>query len=231
MKKVKITTPENIDIEVVLAEALSRCCAAMIDLIIQILVGIIVGWAFLAILDQLMIIGSDRYYGWLVGSLIIIEAIIVYGYYVICEMVMSGRTIGKKVLHLRTIKNNGGTISVKDVILRNLFRVFIDNFGIGILMMFFQKKNKRIGDLVAGTMVIIEEKNERPIPLEEMVSVRDEVKQYLTKEEYNLLREYFERKRTMSYYEPLREEMKEYFKERFQEAGIYQENQDFINAI
>ena len=80
-------------------------------------------------------------------------------------------------------------------------------------------------------MVIIEEKNERPIPLEEMVSVRDEVKQYLTKEEYNLLREYFERKRTMSYYEPLREEMKEYFKERFQEAGIYQENQDFINAI
>lgn len=231
MKKVKITTPENIDIEVVLAEALSRCCATMIDVLIQILVGFIVGWGFVAVLFEVENTRIEVYSGWIVAGLIIIETIIIFGYYVICEITMSGRTIGKKVLHLRTIKNNGGTVTAKEAILRNLFKVLLDNFGIGVLMMLFQKKNKRVGDLVAGTMVIIEEKNERPIPLEQMIAVNEEVKQYLTKEEYNLLREYFERKRTMSYYEPLREEMRGHFKKKFQEAGIYEENQDFINAI
>lgn len=231
MKKVRITTPENIELEVVLAEVLSRSAAACIDLIIQSALGFFLGWGFLAMINQLFVQGTTQYYGWLVGGLLILESVVIYGYYMISEIKMNGRTIGKKIMHLRVIKNNGGPVTVKDVVIRNLFRVFVDNFGVGILLMFFQRKNKRVGDLVAGTMVIIEETNERPIPLEEMVTLDEEVKQYLTDDEYNLLREYFERKRTMNDYETLRSEMRKYFTEKFEELGILEHNRIFIDQI
>lgn len=231
MKKIKILTPENIELEVVLAEVLSRSIAAFIDFFIQCILILLIGWEYLALINQLFIQGMPEYYGWLLGGMIIIEFIIVYGYYMISEILMCGRTLGKKVMHLRIIRNNGGPVTIKHVVIRNLFRVFIDNFGIGILMMFFNKKNKRLGDIVAGTIVVIEENQERPIALEKRISLSDEVRGYLSDEEYALLREYFNRKATMTHYELLRIEMKQYFQDKFIELGIYENNRDFIEAL
>ena len=231
MKKIKIKTPENIELEVVLAEVFSRSIAASIDLLIQSLITILVGLGYLAIINQLFVSGMPEYYGWLLGGMIIIQAIITYGYYIISEILMYGRTLGKKVMHLRVIRNNGGPVTIKHIIIRNLFRVFVDNFGLGIFMIFFNKKNKRLGDIVAGTIVIIEEKQVRPIPLEQMVTLKDEVKAHLSDEEYALLREYFNRKMTMTHYEPLRIEIKQYFKDKFTHLGVYEENRAFIEEL
>lgn len=231
MKKIKITTPENIELEVVLAEVFSRSIAAFIDLLVQIILMFFVGWGYVALINHLFIKGMPEYYGWLMGGLIIIEAILNYGYYMVSEIFMCGRTIGKKVMHLRTIRSNGGPVTTKHVVIRNLFRVFMDNFGLGIFMMFFNTKNKRLGDIVAGTIVVIEEKQERPIPLEQMITLTDEIRGYLSDEEQALLREYFNRKETMTHYELLRSEIRRYFKDKFTKLGIYEHNRDFIEGL
>ena len=77
MKKVKILTPENIEVEYTLADVTSRTAAAFIDLLIQallitivlVIVGLILGFAQ-SIWKQ--------YYGWIIGISLILIALINY---------------------------------------------------------------------------------------------------------------------------------------------------------
>lgn len=230
MKKLNITTPENIELEVTTADALSRVTAAMIDMIIQGFLKVIIG-CFLAVLLVMLGIDDNLYTGILIGGLLIISMIIDYGYFVVLEIRMHGQTIGKRIMNLRVIRDNGGPVTVKEVAIRNLFRTVLENYGIGMILIFVNKENKRLGDMAAGTIVIVEEKAERPIPLENFVAVGDEIRSYLSPEQYNLLREYFERKKMMTDYEPLRKEMVEYFTDKFTEWGIYENNKAFIESL
>lgn len=231
MKKIKIMTPENIELEVALAEVLSRGIAAMIDGIIQGIIAVIIGCGFALIINKVIGEGSHNLYGYLVGGLIIIEAIILYGYYIYQETKMQGQTIGKRIMHLRVVRDNGSPATLKEVMIRNLFRIFIDNVGVGVVLMFLSKDNKRLGDKVAGTIVIVEEKQTMPIPLEQMIDLTDEIKAYLSKEEYSLLCEYFERKQTMTNDKVLREEIKSYFEEKFKVLGMDEYSYAFIQKL
>ncbi|PHR60248.1 MAG: RDD family protein, partial [Robiginitomaculum sp.] len=98
-------------------------------------------------------------------------------YYILTELVWNGRTIGKRLTGLRVISADGQRLSAHQIVVRNLMKeleVFLPIlilFGFGgadapswgimlfwlFLMLatpFFQKRNQRIGDLIAGTYVI-----------------------------------------------------------------------------
>ena len=65
-----------------------------------------------------------------------------------------GQTIGKRILKLKVVSNNGTEINLFQAFGRFLFG-FIDLIGpIGILVALVNKQNKRIGDLIAKTIVI-----------------------------------------------------------------------------
>ena len=226
MKKMRITTPENIELDLVLSGAMSRAAAALIDTIIQTIAMCLVG---LALFVALSTTGIEA--GWLVAATLIVETLIHFLYYMVFELVMNGQTIGKKALHLRVIKENGSPITAKEAIIRNLFRVFIDEMGVGIIMIFFGKKNKRLGDIVSGTIVVTEEKQEMPRPLETYIHINEEVKSYLTEEEMALLRDYFNRQLSQVESLVLRDELKAYFKTKLIRLGIYEDNKSFIEAI
>lgn len=230
MKNIKVTTPENIELDVELAEVMSRAIAASIDGLIQWIAICIVSCAFLQIVS-LRRESDDLLSGFVIGGLLIITTLIIYGYYMFFEIKWNGQTLGKKLMHLRVIRNNGGPVTVKQVVIRNLFRVIIDNTGLGVVFIFLNKQNKRIGDMVAGTMVVVEEKQERPISLEDLIMINEEIKSALTQEEYNVLREYLSRRQIMTNEWLLREEIKEYFKDKFIRLGIYENNQSFINSL
>ena len=230
MKKIKVTTPENIELDVELGEVMSRAIAASIDGIIQWITIFIVSCAFLQIVSLRRDV-DDLFSGFVIGGLFIIIALINYGYYMFFEIKWNGQTLGKKLMHLRVIRNNGGPVTVKQVVIRNLFRVLIDNTGFGVVFIFLNKQNKRIGDMVAGTMVVVEEKQERPISLEDLVMINEEIRSALTQEEYNVLREYLSRRQIMTGSGLLREEIRQYFKDKFIRLGIYENNQSFINSL
>jgi uncharacterized RDD family membrane protein YckC len=230
MKKIKITTPENIEVEYTLADIGSRTAAAVIDMLIQ---GIAMLVLFLIILVVSFLAPDfwSEYYGWIVGIALIIMFLISYGYFIVSELNMNGMTYGKRKLNIRAIRNNGQPITLAHSALRNFFRVFVDNFGIGVVMIFFSKENKRLGDMVASTIVVAEETKTRPITLESLADSKEHLSYYLTKEEYELVREYFERRAYIEDCSMLREELKMYFTKKFQAVGNLNEWQGFIDSL
>lgn len=230
MKKIKITTPENIEVEYILANVASRTAAAVIDMLIQFGILLILGIALL-LMWRYSPSFMEKYYGWIIGISILIFTLISYGYFVFMELSMNGQTLGKKVLKLRTIRNNGQPITLKHSSLRNLFRVFIDIIGIGIIFIFFSKDHKRLGDYVASTIVVIEESKSAPITLENLQNSNDNFNYYMSKEEQQLVRDYFERKDKMENYSEISKELRIYFIKKFEAIGVLQDFEGFINQL
>lgn len=230
MKKIKITTPENIEVEYTLADIGSRVAAAFIDLLLQMLVIII-----LVIAVVLVAYNAPefwfRYYGWIIGISIFLLAVITYGYFIVAELTMNGMTLGKKLLKIRTIRNNGQPITLKHSAIRNLFRIFIDMLGVGVVLIFLTKQHKRIGDFAASTIVIAEESKTAPITLESLQRIDDKISYYISREEYELLREYLQRKAGMENPAEIRAALKNHLTRKFEALGVLDQFEEFIRNM
>lgn len=230
MQNVKITTPENIEVEYTLAGLGSRTGAALIDMIIQCVMLLVLAIA-------LLLIGHfspsfwEEYYGWIIGGILLVYALISYGYFIAMELSMNGMTLGKKVFKIRTIRDNGQPITLKHSALRNLFRVFVDLFGVGVVLIFFTKKHKRVGDFVASTIVVTEENKTRPITLEGLKEINEYYRYLMSEEEYEILRDYVQRKNTMEDCDYLKEQIKQHFSKKFDTQVNLNEWNTFIDGL
>jgi hypothetical protein len=76
---------------------------------------------------------------------------------VVCEVWFHGQTIGKRALGLRVVNADGTPITLLPSVVRNLLRV-VDGlpgiYGVGLVMSMIDPSARRIGDIVAGTLVI-----------------------------------------------------------------------------
>lgn len=151
MNYITITNPNNIEIKYHLAGIGSRTGAAIIDTIIQIVImGIIIvpGIILSAYSMEIQSVG-------LIGAaLIILFFLIYFSYYIIFEYLSNGQTPGKKLLKLRTIAESGMPLTLGQTAIRSFFKSTVDIMGIGVVMIFMGKKNKRLGDYAASTVVI-----------------------------------------------------------------------------
>ncbi|MEK6263844.1 MAG: RDD family protein [Clostridium sp.] len=230
MKKIKITTPENIEVEYTLAGLGSRTGAVLIDMMIQGLLFLILGIA-------LLIIGYfspgffEEYYGWIIGGTLLVVALISYGYFIAMELSMNGMTIGKKVFKIRTIRNNGQPITLKHSALRNLFRVFLDVFGIGVVLIFLTKEHKRVGDFIASTIVVVEENQSPPITLEGLQKINEHYRYLMSEEEYEILREYVKRQNNIEDCSYLKEHLKRHFNKKIETQVNLEEWEAFIDGL
>ncbi len=77
--------------------------------------------------------------------------------YTIVQEAIWGRTLGKRVLHLRVVAQDGAPIGWMASITRNLLRT-VDmlpfGYALGLLSSLFDPHGRRLGDLVAGTVVV-----------------------------------------------------------------------------
>lgn len=216
MKTIIITTPDNIEISYRLAGAGSRLAAATLDLLIQALLFTLITVVLLLSLstgaqsagfggfitgaDTIMDIFGLGLNSYVAAFAILAYFVIYFCYFIICEMVMNGRSPGKKVFRLRVIMDNGQPIGLPQSMIRNIFRCLLDITGIGVVLILFSKKNKRLGDMVASSIVISENPGRLPA---ESLSISDlaEAEEItgvdiseLSPDEYYLLKEYFQRK-------------------------------------
>ena len=76
-----------------------------------------------------------------------------FAYFGLSELLMRGQTIGKRICNIRVVKADGFSLDLVSVFLRNMFRV-IDNLSILWLVPFLSKRGQRLGDMVAGTIVV-----------------------------------------------------------------------------
>jgi hypothetical protein len=82
-----------------------------------------------------------------------------FGYFALFEIIWNGQTIGKRVVGIRVVKDSGRPLTPAESIGRNLMRIvdYLPAFyAIGIVSAILTKENKRLGDLVAGSLVVRE---------------------------------------------------------------------------
>jgi uncharacterized RDD family membrane protein YckC len=160
-QKLSIDTPEQINLEFELAGPGSRFMALFVDLMIQALCAIAVviilavsGFAF----------RSFRASGnWMLASMVLSLFALQWGYFAIFEILWKGQTPGKRQAGIRVINETGREASVYESVARNLLRV-VDQlpgpYAVGAIVMFLSPQSKRIGDYVAGTVVVHDRHNE-----------------------------------------------------------------------
>ena len=82
-----------------------------------------------------------------------------FGYFALFEIFWNGQTPGKRYAQVRVIKDDGRPIGAYEAIVRNAVRL-IDwlpaMYGVGLISIFASRKSKRLGDFVAGTVVVHE---------------------------------------------------------------------------
>ncbi len=165
--QINLQTPESVELEFTLAGIGNRSFALIIDYIIISLTALLtwgVSYYFAYQIDPGFIFGSnpDLLAQWIIAIQSLVAFAIYAGYFVILETFWQGQTPGKKWTKIRVIRDNGKPERLPQAILRALLRPVDDILFIGVFFIFFSQKEKRIGDLVAGTLVVQDEQASKP---------------------------------------------------------------------
>lgn len=148
---VRLVTPERVTFLYPLAGPFHRACSYLLDVLV-IGLCLFVG----SLVSVALTLGSEASAG-LTFALIFI---IYFFYGATCEAVFNGRTPGKMAFGLRVVSTEGVPITAAQAVLRNLLWAFDGIWPFGYLpaigCMVLTRRFQRLGDLAAGTMVVVE---------------------------------------------------------------------------
>jgi uncharacterized RDD family membrane protein YckC len=162
-RKVTLLTPESVELEFTLAGIGNRGLALLIDSLL-VMLAIAFFWFFGTVFaTQLVTQLPPSAYGmailWLVAIALLGTFLISAGYFVLFETLRQGQTPGKRFAQIRVIRDDGRPVGLTQSVLRALLRPIDDVFWVvGAVLILFDQNEKRLGDLVAGTLVIQEER-------------------------------------------------------------------------
>ncbi|TPG48837.1 RDD family protein [Rhodanobacter glycinis] len=141
----EIETPEGISLHLRAAGALPRAQAWMVDLVLR--MGV-----FTVAMIPLSLFGAGGN-----GLAMLLLFALMWAYWVVCEVWLDGQTLGKRALGLRVVNADGTPVTWLPSVVRNLLRV-VDVlpgvYGVGLASTLIDPYGRRLGDIVAGTMVI-----------------------------------------------------------------------------
>lgn len=162
-----IETPERVPLHFALASIGNRFIACAIDHAIQVTTMILMAVAFIAVADFTNIESALAVAPkWVYAMMIITLFLILTGYFAFFEWLWSGQTPGKRWLKLRVIREDGRPITFWEASVRNLLRSLdmmpAPFYSIGLISVFATGRDQRIGDMVAGTVVVREREAEAP---------------------------------------------------------------------
>lgn len=147
-------TPEGVSLDSVLAGLGSRLAAYALDF----LIGAAAFGVILLVVSVTLLRGGDT--GELVGAGILALAFLLcfIGYFVACEMLWSGRSVGKRAAGTRVVRTGGTPVGFWSSLLRNVARL-VDMipfpwYLVGSVLVLSTTRNQRLGDLLGDTVVI-----------------------------------------------------------------------------
>jgi uncharacterized RDD family membrane protein YckC len=161
-KQIKLVTPESVELEFTLAGIGSRALALLIDYLVQGLIQIgfwmVLGFFVNRLFNYLESLGVNYSTAslWLFAIAMLISVAIYSGYFVFFEVAWQGQSPGKRLTKIRVIQDNGKPVRLAQATLRALLRPIDDFLFIGAFLIFFSRCEKRLGDMVAGTLVVQE---------------------------------------------------------------------------
>ena len=151
-----VATPERVAFRYRLAGPGRRTVAWLIDFGIR----AVFFAGFLVVVSVASLLPGGQGIG--MGMALVVLFLLEWAYGAVFETLLSGRTPGKLVLSLRVVRDDGSPGRFVDFVLRNLLRAvdFLPAaFGLAVLTMSLDRKFRRLGDLLAGTVVVVEERS------------------------------------------------------------------------
>jgi len=165
MSEIQISTPFNIDIEFEIAAFHKRLLAYFIDFFMLLLYML----SMLYLLFGEFRMGEGSY-----GFVLIILVLPMLSYSMLCELWMNGQTIGKRIFKIKVVSLDGGEPTLGQYALRWFMRFYEWAFIIfflfwynasgilclvvggitSIIIISISPKSQRLGDIVAGTVVV-----------------------------------------------------------------------------
>lgn len=195
--RVQIATPEGVALELTLAGLATRAMAGIID---TLLAGGTWLFGFLALATALL--GVSDFLATAIAILMLLALVLVAP--AAFEVLMGGQTPGKRTMGIRTVTLTGQPVGWGAALLRNIFRL-IDflpaGYGVGLVAVATTELNQRLGDVIAGTIVIRDREltgtlaylGSVTLPMDSPWDVTR-----VTEEEIAVIRRYFERRPQMS---------------------------------
>ncbi|KAA9155050.1 RDD family protein [Amycolatopsis acidicola] len=156
-------TGDAVVLELRLARLASRALAFAIDIVVQAVV----------LLLFVLVITLAGVHDEALGIALSLAALVLVrvGYPVLFETLTGGRTLGKLAFGLRAVRDDGGPIRFRHALTRGLSGAIVD-FGpvavwsiVALVVSLCSSKSKRVGDYLAGTVVIQERGEEPAAPL------------------------------------------------------------------
>lgn len=155
----QVATPERVAVDLPIAGLGSRAMAYVVDL------GLL-GATALVLYFGLSFFVPDPVNAALglssTGRVLALAAgfFVMWIYWTLAEVLWHGQTPGKRLLRIRVVKNDGSPVTVFSSAVRNLLRVvdFLPAcYPVGLVTMLIDKKHRRLGDLLAGTVLVRDE--------------------------------------------------------------------------
>lgn len=191
----EVETPEHVVLDYEIAGIGSRALAAIVD------------WMLLMVwtIAMAILFGEFRPAGgaWVTAISTFLYFVSLWGYFTLFEGLRNGQTPGKRWLGIRVIRDTGHAVTFGAAAARNLLRIadFLPlAYLLGGLFVALHPRGKRLGDIVAGTVVV------RDQPVIHSVADRERVgtaeleaagAPELSDEEFHFLRGYSERGPTL----------------------------------
>lgn len=177
MSVVRISTNFNIELDFISPPFYKRLLAWMVDMVILIFY-IFVASEFYQWFSAQSYSKNASVNLWAIGLVLLLPLLL---YHVVCEVTMNGQSIGKKIMHIRVINENGGRPGLGQFIIRWLIRTSDFTLFLMIIMIPYaqyygpqiywafggavallitdivlvnSKKQQRLGDIVAHTLLI-----------------------------------------------------------------------------
>jgi len=152
----RIESPEGVDLPLTPAGPVPRALAWAIDSLIRLVLYGVIGLVLGILLPE----------EFATGLFFIALFVVEWFYYVLFEVLRDGATPGKSAMGLRAVHDDATPIGWSASLLRNLLR-FADFlpalYGTGLVSMLLSRDFRRLGDQVAGTLVVYaDERPENP---------------------------------------------------------------------
>ncbi|HEY6451626.1 MAG TPA: RDD family protein [Steroidobacteraceae bacterium] len=159
-EQLRVTGLTGVELSLPIAGPGTRSYAFVIDWHIRVLVAL--SWLLLARLSLMGfgLVGAGHGYRGAFALLGALPALLLYLlYHPVLELLMHGRTPGKRIAGVRLVTQRGGLPGAGAILMRNVFRLLDAMpfaYLVGLTSCMINAQHLRIGDMAAGTVLVLD---------------------------------------------------------------------------
>jgi uncharacterized RDD family membrane protein YckC len=142
VESIRIDTAQNVALHYEVASFGDRIVAQLLD-------GLVMFAWWIALISVVGILGMRH-----MSALWLLWAVPFFFYHLICELIMNGQSVGKRIMKLRVVRADGQQAGIGAYLLRWLLRPVDMMLFIGVVAILATDKGQRLGDLAAGTVLV-----------------------------------------------------------------------------